>query len=86
MKTRNKLLRMSKVLSMAFIIFLQIYWYKIRRKPQAEWDILWGKIGERYRKTLFELEGLLIKGRTDFKYSSRFASESIYQSNRGSDR
>ena len=61
MKTRNKLVRMSKVLSMAFIIFLQIYWYKIRRKPQAEWDILWGKIGERYRKTLFELEGLLIK-------------------------
>ncbi|SDN04821.1 AarF/ABC1/UbiB kinase family protein [Bacillus sp. OK048] len=61
MKTRNKLVRMSKVLSMAFVIFLQIYWYKIRRKPQAEWDILWGKIGERYRKTLFELEGLLIK-------------------------
>ena len=61
MKTRNKLVRMSKVLSMAFIIFLQIYWYKIRRKPKEEWDILWGKIGERYRKTLFELEGLLIK-------------------------
>ncbi|MEH7111493.1 AarF/UbiB family protein [Neobacillus niacini] len=61
MKTRNKLVRMAKVLSMAFVIFLQIYWFKIRRKPQAEWDILWGKIGERYRKTLFELEGLLIK-------------------------
>jgi predicted unusual protein kinase regulating ubiquinone biosynthesis (AarF/ABC1/UbiB family) len=61
MRTRNKLVRMSKVLSMAFVIFLQIYWYKIRRKPQAEWDILWGKIGVRYRNTLFELEGLLIK-------------------------
>lgn len=61
MRTRNKLVRMSKVLSMAFVIFLQIYWYKIRRKPKTEWDILWGKIGERYRKTLFELEGLLIK-------------------------
>lgn len=52
---------MSKVLSMAFVIFLQIYWYKIRRKPASEWEILWGKIGERYRNTLFELEGLLIK-------------------------
>jgi predicted unusual protein kinase regulating ubiquinone biosynthesis (AarF/ABC1/UbiB family) len=61
MKTRNKLVRMSKVLSMFFIIFLQIYWYKIRRKPKAEWEKLWGKIGERFRKTLFELEGLLIK-------------------------
>ncbi|WP_445505479.1 ABC1 kinase family protein [Niallia sp. 03091] len=61
MKTRNKLMRMSKVLSMSFIIFLQIYWYKIRRKPKEEWENLWGKIGERFRKTLFELEGLLIK-------------------------
>ncbi|MEH7180588.1 ABC1 kinase family protein [Neobacillus vireti] len=61
MKMRNKLVRMSKVLSMAFVIFLQIYWYKIRRKPKEDWDLLWGKIGERYRKTLFELEGLLIK-------------------------
>ncbi|WHZ02872.1 AarF/UbiB family protein [Neobacillus sp. YX16] len=61
MKTRNKLVRMSKVLSMAFVIFLQIYWYKLRRKPKAEWEKLWGNIGERYRNTLFELEGLLIK-------------------------
>jgi predicted unusual protein kinase regulating ubiquinone biosynthesis (AarF/ABC1/UbiB family) len=52
---------MSKVLSMAFVIFIQIYWYKIRRKPASEWEFLWGKIGERYRNTLFELEGLLIK-------------------------
>jgi hypothetical protein len=44
-KTRNKLVRMSKVLSLAFVIFLQIYWYKnkIRRKPKEEWDIHWGK-------------------------------------------
>ena len=61
MKTKNKLVRMSKVLSLAFVIFLQIYWYKIRRKPKAEWEKLWGKIGERFRQTLFELEGLLIK-------------------------
>lgn len=61
MKQRNKLVRMSKVLSLAFGIFLQIYWYKIRRKPKEEWEKLWGQIGERYRNTLFELEGLLIK-------------------------
>jgi predicted unusual protein kinase regulating ubiquinone biosynthesis (AarF/ABC1/UbiB family) len=61
MKIKNKLVRMSKVLSMAFIIFIQIYWYKIRRKPEPEWEKLWEKIGERFRKTLFELEGLLIK-------------------------
>lgn len=52
---------MTKVLSLAFTIFLQIYWYKLRRKPESEWEKLWGKIGERFRKTLFELEGLLIK-------------------------
>ncbi|MEH7011307.1 AarF/UbiB family protein [Neobacillus niacini] len=61
LKQRNKLVRMSKILSMAFVIFLQIYWFKIRRKPASEWEKLWGEIGERYRKTLFELEGLLIK-------------------------
>ncbi|WHY66552.1 AarF/UbiB family protein [Neobacillus sp. SuZ13] len=61
MKTKNKLVRMSKVLSLAFSIFLQIYWYKIRRKPKAEWEKLWGTIGERFRQTLFDLEGLLIK-------------------------
>ncbi|KAA9023646.1 ABC1 kinase family protein [Niallia endozanthoxylica] len=61
MNTKNKMVRMYKVLSMAFVIFLQIYWYKIRRKPKAEWENLWEKIGVRFRKTLFELEGLLIK-------------------------
>ena len=52
---------MSKVLSLVFGIFFQIYWYKIIRKPQAEWDKLWGSFGARFRQTLFELEGLLIK-------------------------
>ncbi|WP_160723611.1 ABC1 kinase family protein [Bacillus sp. USDA818B3_A] len=61
MKTKNKLYRIYRVLSMAFIIFLQIYWYKLRRKPKEDWENLWGKIGERFRNTLFELEGLLIK-------------------------
>lgn len=61
MKTKNKLVRMWKVLSLAFGIFFQIYWYKLRRKPLAEWEKLWGSFGERFRQTLFELEGLLIK-------------------------
>ncbi|MCT8140297.1 AarF/ABC1/UbiB kinase family protein [Anaerobacillus sp. CMMVII] len=61
MKSKSKLKRMSKVLSMAFVIFIQIYWYKIRKKPEADWEKLWDIIGERFRKTLFELEGLLIK-------------------------
>ena len=61
MKSKNKIYRMYRVLSMALMIFLKIYWYKIRRKPKTEWEKLWGKIGEQFRKTLFELEGLLIK-------------------------
>ncbi|MFP7298683.1 ABC1 kinase family protein [Neobacillus niacini] len=61
MKTRNKLVRMSKVLSLAFVVVMQIYWYKLRKKPKSEWEKLWGDIGRRYRNTLFELEGLLIK-------------------------
>lgn len=61
MDSRSKFKRMVKVLSMAFTIFIQIYWYKIRKKPKDAWDKLWDKVGERFRKTLFELEGLLIK-------------------------
>lgn len=52
---------MSKVLSLFFGIFVQIYWYKITKRPEKEWENLWGKIGKRVRRTLFELEGLLIK-------------------------
>ncbi|RXI95568.1 AarF/ABC1/UbiB kinase family protein [Anaerobacillus alkaliphilus] len=61
MKTKSKLRRMSKILSMAFVIFIQIYWYKVRKKSESDWNSLWGNIGERFRQTLFELEGLLIK-------------------------
>lgn len=61
MNKKNKLLRIYKVLSFALIVFLQIYWYKWTRKPKAEWEKLWERIGKRFRKTLFELEGLLIK-------------------------
>ncbi|MCM3617700.1 AarF/ABC1/UbiB kinase family protein [Sutcliffiella horikoshii] len=61
MKSKSKLNRMSKLLSMAFVIFIQIYWYKVSRKPDADWEQLWNRIGVRFRKTSFELEGLLIK-------------------------
>jgi predicted unusual protein kinase regulating ubiquinone biosynthesis (AarF/ABC1/UbiB family) len=61
MKSKGNLKRMSKVLSMAFLIFIQIYWYKVRKKPEADWEKLWCEIGKRFRNTLFELEGLLIK-------------------------
>ncbi len=61
MKTKSKLRRMFKVLSMSFLIFIQIYWYKIRKKSDEDWEKLWEEIGKRFRKTLFELEGLLIK-------------------------
>lgn len=50
-----------KVLSMSFTIFAQIYWYKLRKKSDEEWEKLWENIGQRFRNTLFELEGLLIK-------------------------
>lgn len=57
----NKFRRMRKVLSMCFVIFLQIYWYKLRNKREEELEKLWGNIGRKFRTTLFELEGLLIK-------------------------
>lgn len=52
---------MYRVFSMVFGFFLNIYWYKLTRKSPAEWEKLWGNIGEKFRLTLFELEGLLIK-------------------------
>lgn len=61
MKTYRKLVRMAKVLHMAFVIFMQFYWYKFRKKSDTDWEILWEEIGGRFRQTLFELEGLLIK-------------------------
>lgn len=57
----SKLVRMWKILSLAFVIFIQVYWYKIRKKPKADWEKLWENAGNRFRVTLFELEGLLIK-------------------------
>ncbi|WP_144462737.1 ABC1 kinase family protein [Siminovitchia fortis] len=61
MKNKSKLVRMYKVLLMFFTFFIQIYWYKMSKKPEAEWEKLWRNIGKRFRRTLFELEGLLIK-------------------------
>jgi predicted unusual protein kinase regulating ubiquinone biosynthesis (AarF/ABC1/UbiB family) len=61
MRRQSKIIRMYKILSMAFGIFIKIYWYKIRRKPEVEWEKLWGEIGKRFRETLIDLEGLLIK-------------------------
>lgn len=61
MSKSSEFLRMYKVLSLAFAIFVQIYWYKWTRKSEDEWERLWETIGKRFRKTLFELEGLLIK-------------------------
>ncbi|KON90339.1 ABC transporter [Sporosarcina globispora] len=61
MKAKSKLLRMYKVFSLALLILMQIYWYKWTRKSETEWEKLWSSIGKRFRTTLFELEGLLIK-------------------------
>jgi predicted unusual protein kinase regulating ubiquinone biosynthesis (AarF/ABC1/UbiB family) len=61
MKYNRKWVRMWKVLSLAFSVIAQIYWYKILKKPGSEWDKLWEKVGKQYRETLFTLEGLLIK-------------------------
>ncbi|KOS69808.1 ABC transporter [Lysinibacillus contaminans] len=52
---------MWKILSFAFSMFIQVYWFRIRKKSEMEWDALWEKLGRQFRQTLFELEGVLIK-------------------------
>jgi predicted unusual protein kinase regulating ubiquinone biosynthesis (AarF/ABC1/UbiB family) len=52
---------MYKIIAFALTIFIRIYWYKIRKKTQSEWDHLWEDIGRGFREILFDLEGLLIK-------------------------
>lgn len=61
MKSERKLYRMWRVLTFALSVFIQVYWYKIRKKPAADWESLWSKIGRDFRQMLFDLEGLLIK-------------------------
>ncbi|USK33488.1 AarF/ABC1/UbiB kinase family protein [Bacillus sp. F19] len=61
MKNHSKSYRMWKILSFAFSIFIQVYWYRISRKSEEEWERFWEKTGCRFREILFELKGLLIK-------------------------
>ncbi|MGG4491503.1 ABC1 kinase family protein [Metabacillus idriensis] len=61
MKNHSKAYRMWKVLSFACSIFIQVYWFRISRKSEEEWERFWEKAGCRFREILFELEGLLIK-------------------------
>ncbi|MFJ5763738.1 ABC1 kinase family protein [Lysinibacillus sp. NPDC093210] len=61
MKNRKSWFRMWKILSFAFSMFLQVYWYRFRKKSDTQWELLWEKLGRQFRQTLFELEGVLIK-------------------------
>lgn len=61
MKNRKSWYRMWKILSFAFSLFLQVYWFRIRKKSDTQWETLWEKLGRQFRQTLFELEGVLIK-------------------------
>lgn len=61
MKEKNSWYRMWKILSFAFSMLIQIYWFRIRKKSEHEWEVLWDKLGRQFRQTLFELEGVLIK-------------------------
>ncbi|MFJ7953868.1 hypothetical protein ACIQZG_20400 [Lysinibacillus sp. NPDC096418] len=53
MKNRKSWFRMWKILSFAFSMFLQVYWYRIRKKSDVEWNALWEKLGGQFRQTLF---------------------------------
>jgi predicted unusual protein kinase regulating ubiquinone biosynthesis (AarF/ABC1/UbiB family) len=52
---------MWKIVSLAVSIVIRMYWYELRRKPESEKDLLWEKIGQEFKQTLFELNGVLIK-------------------------
>jgi len=61
MKNKKSWYRMWKILSFALSMFLQVYWFRIRKKSDTQWALLWEKLGRQFRQTLFELEGVLIK-------------------------
>ncbi|MCA1055626.1 AarF/ABC1/UbiB kinase family protein [Rossellomorea aquimaris] len=61
MQSQKKLWRMWKVISLAVWIVFMTYWYKLRGKTESEKDLLWERIGKEFKKTLFELNGVLIK-------------------------
>jgi len=61
MKPKRKFYRMWKVISFALSVVIQVYWFRFRNKTDEEQNQLWERIGKKFRRTLFELEGLLIK-------------------------
>jgi predicted unusual protein kinase regulating ubiquinone biosynthesis (AarF/ABC1/UbiB family) len=61
MRPERRWYRTWKILSFAFSVFIRIYWFRIFKKSASEQERLWGRIGQEFRRTLFELEGLLIK-------------------------
>jgi predicted unusual protein kinase regulating ubiquinone biosynthesis (AarF/ABC1/UbiB family) len=61
MRISNKAYRMWKILSVALILFLNIYWAQITKKSSNEKEKMWEKMGKKFKETLFELEGPLIK-------------------------
>jgi len=61
MRHTNKAYRMWKILSVAFILFIQVYWAQLRKKTPLAKEKLWEEVGYKVKKTLFELEGPLIK-------------------------
>ena len=61
MMNTNKAYRMWKILSVALILFLNIYWAQITKKSAIKKEKMWEKIGNKFKETLFELEGPLIK-------------------------
>jgi predicted unusual protein kinase regulating ubiquinone biosynthesis (AarF/ABC1/UbiB family) len=61
MKSHIKIWRMWKIISLAVSIVLRTYWYELKGKSEAEKDRLWEKIGQEFKTTLFELNGVLIK-------------------------
>lgn len=61
MKNEKKWYRMWTILSFALSVLLKVYWYRIKKKSEPEWESLWETIGREFRETLYKLEGLLIK-------------------------
>lgn len=61
MRKTNKAYRMWRVLSFAFFLFIRVYWAQLTNKSSIKKDKMWEKLGYTFKKTLFELEGPLIK-------------------------
>lgn len=61
MRKTNKVYRMWRILSFAFFLFLRVYWSQFTNESSVKKDKMWEKLGYKFKKTLFELEGPLIK-------------------------